>query len=180
MYDQLALALSCKRLLHISALVKLKYNNRPPKPTKQLTRVATWYFGVILVRREPYCEPRNHPARFFAEFLWRIHPLTETGNWHHGWVPCSNCLRYRPGDLSYWEGKVQRYTWSKSQPGYNKRCANHIVKNWGTGPNLDCLECVFLKGRRCHRARDTQSKELLCMECEWCEVRQRDGCVETI
>lgn len=49
---------------------------------------------------------RYDQAREVVRFLRRINPLAEAGEPHHGWLPCSDCLQYRPSNTGYWEGKI--------------------------------------------------------------------------
>ncbi|KAI9830201.1 MAG: hypothetical protein M1826_005003 [Phylliscum demangeonii] len=75
--EQLALASTCKHLMHLAHLFRLKSDalagEKVKRHRKQMKRL-----------------------------LRLLRPLTVIGSVHRGWGMCVDCLRYRPTRTSYW------------------------------------------------------------------------------
>jgi hypothetical protein len=90
--DPLCLALSCKRLLQISASVSVKI----PSLTISLSSCPK------------------------TKLLRRLMPLDARGRPKRSWAVCGDCLRYRPTRKSYWKAKQSVWVKTKTWEGVVK------------------------------------------------------------
>ena len=104
--DQICLALTCKRLLQISASVSVK----TPSPTRSLSPCPK------------------------MKLLRRLMPLDARGRPKRTWAVCGDCLRYRPTRKSYWKAKqsvrVKTKAWEGVVKSWNVKYSLQCPECW--------------------------------------------------
>ncbi|KAI1501063.1 hypothetical protein F5X99DRAFT_383770 [Biscogniauxia marginata] len=112
--DKLCLALTCKRLLHVSAMIPLKIPSAA-KHRKRLSLACPAMLGIV---------------RFFK-------PVDARGRPKKTLALCCDCYRYRPKRQSYWKGVRKNYpTDSSCLAGYMD-----VVPSWSSGYSFQCPAC---------------------------------------
>ncbi|KAL1958528.1 hypothetical protein VTO42DRAFT_4392 [Malbranchea cinnamomea] len=139
--DQLALALSCKRLLNIATLIHLKYN------------------AATAVLASP--DEREKRAETIARCLFRIggelgHPL-------QAWRLCAQCLRYRPTAEKYWDAKMDDKKGPRRR--YRKECSEQAIVEWNRGEEWECPTCQVSK----YILWGPRDLTRACLKCWWCK-----------
>ncbi|KAM5373289.1 hypothetical protein ACJZ2D_007118 [Fusarium nematophilum] len=111
--DQLWLALTCKRLLQVSACVSIEI----PSAVKHQFR--------------PYCSNMHN-------FLKRVAPQDARGRPKKTVALCHDCLRYRPTRKTYWRGKKHEKCEESEQglPGWER-----AVEHWRDRFSTQCPQC---------------------------------------
>lgn len=91
--DSVVLALSCRHLLRIAHLCRLRVCDRE-------SHQAPWS------RSPPPSVPRSRRCRGAEDLLQRLPPKDSRGRPSRAWNLCVDCLRYRPTRRAYWSQEM--------------------------------------------------------------------------
>ncbi|CDM27959.1 F-box domain, cyclin-like [Penicillium roqueforti FM164] len=112
--DRMCLALTCKRLLHVSSLVRIRI---PSVPKHRFLPPSTCVDIFTLLRR---IAPRDNSGR----------PEANIGL-------CCDCLRYRTRRIQYWDGYEDKYL----EMGVEPEMWDNAVSHWHSKYYFQCPEC---------------------------------------
>ncbi|KIX92577.1 uncharacterized protein Z520_11753 [Fonsecaea multimorphosa CBS 102226] len=159
--DQIAFAITCKHLLHVSTIVSLKVSRRECPDLQTMEKL-----------------------------LKVVRPLNKAGRVKKTWLNCLDCLRWRPRKKSYWTKKLQhlpfrdemRATW---MPWLDENSDNRVLR-WNENYSLQCPECwyheqvekmlEFVRARKRWPEFEIPSAEVLEEKmCSWITSQHRYG-----
>ncbi|KAM5356441.1 hypothetical protein ACJ41O_003087 [Fusarium nematophilum] len=131
--DKIALALSCKKLLAVSQLCKLRIPERETharpwaqkKPSKLLSR--------------PYCACLQ-----IEDVLKRARPTDSHDRLSRKWNLCVDCRRYRPTRKGYWGDKlteIDTSNWDKTA----HRLWQSAIYWFTSGVKVQCPTCCLME-----------------------------------